>query len=87
MYSEQEIVDAILKSIADVAKKAVTSAPYDRTYRGFIKSMSSGVYTVQIEGMDYQIKSSGTYAIGDTVYVLFVQNNPNNKLILGKVGA
>ena len=52
---------------------------------GSSSEVTDGGYVVLIEGQSYLIRSPDNYAVGDTVRVLFEQNNPNNRSILGKV--
>lgn len=80
-----EAIEILMKAVEEVAAKFVQSASFDKTYRGFVSTAESGVYTVLIEGKEYSIKSSDTYAVGDTVRVLFEQNDPKKRMILGKV--
>lgn len=80
-----EAIEILMKAVEEVASKFVQSASFDKTYRGFVSTVNNGVYTVLIEGKEYSIKSGDTYAVGDTVRVLFEQNDPKKRSILGKV--
>lgn len=80
-----EAIEILMKAVEEVASKHIQNASFDKTYRGFVSTATGGVYTVLIEGKEYSIKSSDTYAVGDTVRVLFEQNDPKKRMILGKV--
>lgn len=81
----EEAIEIILKAIEQTCAKFVENARFDVTKRGFVSEVTDGVYIVLIEGQSYLIRSPDNYAVGDTVRVLFEQNNPNNRSILGKV--
>lgn len=80
-----EAIEIILKAIEQTCAKFVENARFDVTKRGFVSEVTDGGYIVLIEGQSYLIQSPDNYAVGDTVRVLFEQNNPNNRSILGKV--
>lgn len=49
---------------------------FDITKKGRVIAIPSvGIYQVQIQGKDYEIKSKFNYKIGETVFVLFPQGN------------
>lgn len=81
----EEAIEIILKAIEQICAKFVENARFDVTKRGFVSEVTDGGYIVLIEGQSYLIRSPDNYAVGDTVRVLFEQNNPNNRSILGKV--
>lgn len=81
----EEAIEIILKAIEQTCAKFVENARFDVTKRGFVVEVTNGGYIVLIEGQSYLIRSPDNYAVGDTVRVLFEQNNPNNRSILGKV--
>lgn len=81
----EEAIEIILKAIEQTCAKFVENARFDVTKRGFVSEVTDGGYIVLIEGQSYPIRSPDNYAVGDTVRVLFEQNNPNNRSILGKV--
>ena len=81
----EEAIEIILKAIEQTCAKFVENARFDVTKRGFVSEVTDGGYIVLIEGQSYLIRSPEKYAVGDTVRVLFEQNNPNNRSILGKV--
>lgn len=81
----EEAIEIILKAIEQTCAKFVENARFDVTKRGFVSEVTDGGYVVLIEGQGYLIRSPDNYAVGDTVRVLFEQNNPNNRSILGKV--
>ena len=81
----EEAIEIILKAIEQTCAKFVENARFDVTKRGFVSGVTDGGYIVLIEGQSYLIRSPDNYAVGDTVRVLFEQNNPNNRSILGKV--
>ena len=81
----EEAIEIILKAIEQTCAKFVENARFDITKRGFVSEVTDGGYIVLIEGQSYLIRSPDNYAVGDTVRVLFEQNNPNNRSILGKV--
>lgn len=78
-------IEVILNALERYVDAALAKAHFDRTFRGVILSVNAGIYTVRIGKETYNIKSADTYAVGDTVYVLFVQNDPKHKIIIGKV--
>ncbi len=81
----EDAIDIILKAIEQTCAKLVDGARFDVTKRGFVCEVTDEGYVVLIEGQSYLIRSPDNYAVGDTVRVLFEQNNPNNRSILGKV--
>lgn len=81
----EEAIEIILKAIEQTCAKFVENARFDVTKRGFVSEVTDGGYVVLIEGQSYLIRSPDNYAVGDTVRVLFEQNNPNHRSILGKV--
>lgn len=81
----EDAIDIILKAIEQICVKLVDGARFDVTKRGFVSEVTDEGYVVLIEGQSYLIRSPEKYAVGDTVRVLFEQNNPNNRSILGKV--
>lgn len=81
----EEAIEIILKAIEQTCAKFVENARFDVTKRGFVVEVTDGGYIVLIEGQSYLIRSPDNYTVGDTVRVLFEQNNPNNRSILGKV--
>ena len=81
----EDAIDIILKAIEQTCAKLDDGARFDVTKRGFVVEVTDGGYVVLIEGQSYLIRSPDNYAVGDTVRVLFEQNNPNNRSILGKV--
>lgn len=84
MTNASQMVDEIISTVLKLVNKKIARASFDVTKRGFISAVNDGVYSVKIGNDVYSIKSNTTYTVGDTVYVLFVQNDPKNKFILGK---
>ena len=84
MTNASQMVDEIISTILKLVNKNISQASFDVTKKGFISAVNDGVYSVKIGNEIYPIKSNTTYTVGDTVYVLFVQNDPKNKFILGK---
>lgn len=81
----EQAIDIILDAVKRCVDDAVSKAGFDRTVRGVVTSVNESVYTVRVGKEAYNIKSAAAYAVGDTVYVLFMQNDPKNKIIIGKV--
>lgn len=81
----EKAVEVILDALKRYVDDAISKAHFDRTVRGIVVSVDGNVYTVKVGKEIYHIKSTDAYAIGNTVYVLMIQNDPNNKIIIGKV--
>lgn len=84
MINYSKAIEVILDALERYVDVALERAHFDRTVRGVILAVANGVYTVRIGKETYEIKSADNFAVGDTVYVLFIQNDPKNKFIIGK---
>lgn len=85
IHNYDKAIEVILDALKRYVDDALSKAHFDRTTRGVITAVSDGVYSVKSGKETYQIKSADIYAVGDTVYILFIQNDPKNKIIIGKV--
>ena len=80
-----EAIEVILEALKQYVDTAMSRAHFDRTIRGLVTAVNGNTYAVKAGKETYHIKSTDTYAVGDTVYILFIQNDPKNKIIIGKV--
>lgn len=80
-----EAINIIIRAIEQYVDAVVREAHFDRTVKGVVTDVNNGVYTIKSGKETYAIPSAATYAVGDTVYVLIAQNEPSNKIIIGKV--
>lgn len=69
-------LDYIIQAINNIVEPKVSSLKYDKTYRAKVTSViDTGVYTVQILGVDYQLNYNGSLEVGDIVKVKAPLNN------------
>ena len=80
-----EAINTIINALEQYVDDMVSKAHFDRTVRGVITAAENGVYSIKSGRDTYFIKSAASYSVGDTVYVLIAQNEPSNKIIIGKV--
>lgn len=80
-----EAINTIIDALERYVDGIMSKAHFDRTVRGVITAANDGVYSVKSGKETYSLKSSESYSIGDTVYILIAQNDPSNKIIIGKV--
>lgn len=84
MTINDQAINEIANAILNAAKQIVRNARFDKTRIGVVTATGEK-YTVRIDGTDYSVPSSGgSYSVGDTVLVLFIQNNANKTYIIGK---
>lgn len=80
-----EAINIIIRAIEQYVDAVVREAHFDRTVKGVVTDVNNGVYSIKSGKETYTITSTATYSVGDTVYVLIAQNEPSNKIIIGKV--
>ena len=78
-------INTIINALEQYVDDMVSKAHFDRTVRGVVTAVENGIYSIKSGRDTYTIKSSASYSVGDTVYVLIAQNEPSNKIIIGKV--
>lgn len=75
----------ILNSIQILIDTAISKLGFDRHVLGKITAITGGLYTVDINGETYSIKTKPndtyTYVVGDVVYILYINNNSSQKII------
>jgi len=79
----------IIEAIDEIVKNRISQqAKYNTTLRGkIIQNVSGNIYEVEIKGDTHQAKAINgvTYVANDIVYVLLVNNNFSEKIILSLV--
>jgi hypothetical protein len=89
-------IDSLLSGVKLMIDKGIKDAGYDKTYIGYVIDKDDDnlgnktTYRVMIQNQEYKNTpvarptedgNDGIQA-GDSVYVLFPRNNPNNRVIL-----
>ena len=77
-----DINKEILDAIDIMLSKALKSMPYDVTRTARIVGVNGHTYTVLLDGTEYNVVSSLTFKINETVNVLIRQNNLNSLCLL-----
>lgn len=79
-------LDAMLKAIDNIVSAKIENAKFDKTYRGkVIEQASTGVYTVEVLGKNYNLSYSGTLSANDIVRVKAPLGNFSDIYIESKV--
>ena len=74
--SIKEGLNYIIQAIQNMIEPQLDKLRYDRTYRAkVLEKVKDGVYRVQINGSEYQIKYNGNLNIGSVVKVKAPLNN------------
>lgn len=81
MNNNNQIYNEAVKALANSMQYMISQALKDNTqiYNGVIASVSSGNYTITVNGQNYIIKQYGNieHAVGDFVKVFIPQGNMN----------
>lgn len=85
IHNYEKAIEVILDALKRYVDDAISKAHFDRTVRGIVVSVDGNIYAVKVGKETYNIKSADSYAVGNTVLVLFIQNDPKQKYIIGKV--
>lgn len=85
IHNYEKVIEVILDALKRYVDDAISKAHFDRTVRGIVVSVDGNTYAVKVGKETYNIKSADSYAVGNTVLVLFIQNDPKQKYIIGKV--
>ena len=86
IHNYEKAIEVILDALKRYVDDAISKAHFDRTVRGIVVSVDGNIYAVKVGKETYNIKSADSYAVGNTVLVLFIQNDPKQKYIIGKGG-
>lgn len=76
-----KLVDLLSRTIVDAVNTMIAKAKFDRSSTGIIKKAEGGLYTVQVFGGEYHIRSPLSFTEGQTVTVTAPQNNFNKLYI------
>ena len=72
----KESLNYIIQAINNIVEPKVKSLKYDKTYRAKItEEIDAGIYKVQINNAEYQLKYNGNLEVGDIVKVKAPLNN------------
>lgn len=85
IHNYEKVIEVILDALKRYVDDAISKAHFDRTVRGIVVSVDGNIYAVKVGKETYNIKSADSYTVGNTVLVLFIQNDPKQKYIIGKV--
>lgn len=85
IHKYEKAIEVILDALKRYVDDAISKAHFDRTVRGVVVSVDGNTYAVKVGKETYNIISADSYAVGNTVLVLFIQNDPKQKYIIGKV--
>lgn len=83
MTQKDQLKDALWRSLSQL----LPDLKFDITLKGCIKSVAENhVYTVLVDGHNYQIKSALdiTFALNENVWVTVPQGNYSNMYICGR---
>ncbi|PWL43304.1 MAG: hypothetical protein DBY45_07540, partial [Clostridiales bacterium] len=85
MKNKLDPIGVLSESIIKYIKEALSSASFDKTQKGIItETLSDNRYKVKIAQAAYTVPAviSGSYAVGDEVYVIVPQNDPDQMFLL-----
>lgn len=72
----KDSLNSIIQAINNIVEPKVASLRYDKTYRAKVtKVVDTGIYKVQVNGVEYQLSYNGTLSVGDIVKVKAPLNN------------
>ena len=80
-------IQKFIEGVKHLISEAIRKAPYDKTYQGKITNVNGSKCSVKINNVIYADTPSlvSGLSTNDYVYILFPQNNPVQRVILGKV--
>lgn len=82
----QKVINKISSTILANVNKAIAKANFDVTFRGKIKkNLGNGRYQVERNGVNYIVKSDGSYNVDDLVYVCAPMNRWEDLFFLNDV--
>lgn len=82
-----QAVKVLAAEIATLIRKEVDTASFNKTEIGVVTAiLDNNKYSVRIKRSDYIVpaNTADVYSVGDSVLVLFAQNNIKRKYIIGK---
>ncbi len=79
-----DIKKEILDSIEIMIKNALKNLPYDVTRKARVIGINGNTYTILLDGTNYEVHSTLSFNLNDSVDVLVKQNNMNNLCLLPK---
>ncbi len=85
MKNKLDPIGVLSESIIRYIKEALSSASFDKTQKGIItETLSDNRYKVKITQTIYTVPAvvAGNYAVGDEVYVIVPQNDPDQMFLL-----
>jgi len=85
MNYDDKALEVLSNSIKLTIQEYLANAPFDKTVEGrIVASLGNNLYTVQLNGNNYNIKSySGvTYSVNNIVRITIPQNDYKNMYII-----
>ncbi len=85
MKNKLDPIGVLSESIIKYIKESLASASFDKTQKGIItETLSDNRYKVKIAQTTYTVPAviAGSYAVGDEVYVIIPQNDPDQMFLL-----
>lgn len=74
--NSEQAADYIIQAIDNIITPRVETLKYDKTYRAKVTTVvDTGIYKVEISGVEYQLNYDGTLSVGDIVRVKAPLNN------------
>ena len=81
--NDTKAIEIISKVIIEAVNKCISSAPFDKTFKGVVKdNLGNNYYNLDIQGNIYKVKCLFNLENNEIVNVVFPQNNPSNMFIL-----
>lgn len=82
----KDIQEAILESINYMLQEKLKKVKYNYCLEGVITAVEDDIYTLKIDDQETTCKSinGAIYQVNDIVYILVINNEMSNKIILGK---
>ena len=81
MKESEKALNVLVSTIDKMITLAIDKAKYDRTFFGIVVAVGTGIYTVEVMGQSYVIKSSQTFSLHERVTVTAMQGSFNNLVI------
>lgn len=86
MDVSNKAVDVLINSVLGATDKQISVAPYDKTVQCIIsESNGNGNYIATSRNKKYNIKTNLVLNIGESINLMFAQNNPNNAIIFPNI--
>lgn len=83
MNQSNKAVDVLITSVLGATDRKISVAPYDKTIQCIVsEKKNNNNYLVTSRDKVYSIKTNLVLNIGESINLVFAQNNPNNAIII-----